>query len=253
MVATVPHWVELSATWRHSAVAPGPSAHRIDLRDAGAVDALVRVVDPEVVVHAAYTLHDSADIVGATRNVALACAATGASLVQLSTDAVFDGEHAPYAEDHLPAPVNDYGRWKLEAEGFARRWVPDVCITRTSLVVSLEPPDPATRRVFDAAVGRADMTLFTDELRQPIWAEDLVAELWSLVGSGRGERRGVWHLPGAEVLSRFDLGRRVCLAAGLDPSRLSGGVQADVAGVRPRDLTMSQRRRVELGHPPRPI
>jgi dTDP-4-dehydrorhamnose reductase len=252
-VCSAPDEVDLSATWRHAPVADGPSTHHIDLRDAEAVATLVGRLEPDVVVHAAYSMHDRADIVDATLHVATACADTGSSLVHLSTDAVFDGEHPPYAEDDVPSPVHEYGRWKLEAEQAAMRVLPDVCITRTSLVVSLDPPDPATRRVLDAAQGDTAMRLFTDELRQPIRVDDLAAELWALVALGRGARAGVWHLPGAEVCSRLELGRRLCRAAGSDPSRLAEGLQSDVPGPRPRDLTMRAGRRAVLGHPPRPI
>lgn len=253
MVASTPDEVELSVTWRDTGVAPGPAAHRVDLRDAGAVAALVLRIAPDVVVHAAYSMHERADIVDATDHVAAACAASGSSLVHLSTDVVFDGEHTPFAEGDAPEPVHEYGRWKLEAEAVARRSVPDVCITRTSLVVSTDPPDRATGALLAAARSGVGPTLFTDEMRQPIWAQDLAVELWALVALGRAARAGIWHLPGAEVLSRHELGRRLCAVAGLDPAVLSRGVQADVAGTRPRDLTMSAGRRAALGHPPHPI
>src|SRR5580765_8308892 len=45
------------------------------------------------------------------RNVALVTAETGATLLHVSTDYVFDGQKGkPYLEEDLPAPLNVYGR-----------------------------------------------------------------------------------------------------------------------------------------------
>ncbi len=50
-------------------------------------------------------------------NLAAACAAVQARLVQPSTDYVFAGtSERPYAEDDIPAPRSAYGRTKLAAE-----------------------------------------------------------------------------------------------------------------------------------------
>lgn len=51
------------------------------------------------------------------RNVALGCKETGAKLIHISTDYVFDGEkREPYTENDKPRPINIYGQSKLEGE-----------------------------------------------------------------------------------------------------------------------------------------
>src|SRR5688572_26306055 len=111
----------------------------LDVTDPDAVKAAVAGHDV-VVNTAAWTNVDGAeaDEAGATavngtgtRNVAAACAATGARLLHLSTDYVFPGDAtAPYPEDAAADPVNAYGRSKLAGELAVRDLLP-----RTGYVV----------------------------------------------------------------------------------------------------------------------
>ena len=106
------------------------SAHgraTLDLEDGAALAAAVRDARPEVIVNAAaYTAVDQAEsdeararAVNAVAPAILAEEARrcGALLVHFSTDYVFDGaKRGPYVEDDPPAPLNAYGRTKLEGE-----------------------------------------------------------------------------------------------------------------------------------------
>ena len=91
----------------------------LDVTDAAAVcDAIARC-RPDVVVNcAAWTAVDDAEAseekalavnAGGAANLAAGCAASGARLVQVSTDYVFAGDAGrPYAEDDVPAPRTAY-------------------------------------------------------------------------------------------------------------------------------------------------
>ena len=62
----------------------------------------------------------------APRLLARAAAATGARIVQVSTDYVFDGSAgSPYAEDAPHSPVSAYGRTKAAGETAVREEHPD--------------------------------------------------------------------------------------------------------------------------------
>ncbi len=55
------------------------------------------------------------------RNLAQMTEETGATLLHVSTDYVFDGQKgAPYVEEDMPAPLNVYGNTKLAGEFFVR-------------------------------------------------------------------------------------------------------------------------------------
>lgn len=252
LIATVPDDVEAHLTWRNATPPTGATPHRVDLTRGDDVDALVAKVEPDVVVHTAYSMHDRADIVTAAANVVAAAVRSGSGLVHLSTDVVFDGNRPPYVEADPISPVNEYGRWKALAEAEVRHAMEDACITRTSLVISLDPPDTGTRQLADAVAAGMRPTLFGDEIRCPIRVVDLASALWALVDMGRSERAGVWHLPGPEPLTRLELGQRVLAALGLDPDAPRAASARDHPDPRPPDLTLRSTRGWP-GAPPRPV
>ncbi|MBK7658998.1 MAG: dTDP-4-dehydrorhamnose reductase [Betaproteobacteria bacterium] len=99
----------------------------IDLADPRALRALCRETKPGLIVNAAaYTAVDKAEsepalalAINGTAPGVLAREARqlGAVLVHYSTDYVFDGsKREPWREDDAPAPLNEYGRTKLEGD-----------------------------------------------------------------------------------------------------------------------------------------
>jgi dTDP-4-dehydrorhamnose reductase len=205
------------------------------------IPTLIRKLRPDVVLHtaAAWRTEEEARaiIVEGTRGIADACAETGARLVHLSTDLVFDGERGPYSEDDPPTPVNFYGAAKAAAERIVARTVEDAVIVRTSLVTRFDPPDPRTEPVLAALRGeREPVTLFTDEYRCPVRTEDLAAALVELAGNGF---TGILHVAGPERLSRCELGLRIAAYHRLDPAgRIRAGLSTDSGMIRPRDCAL---------------
>ncbi|HEX8691215.1 MAG TPA: sugar nucleotide-binding protein [Longimicrobium sp.] len=229
-----PEGVEVHATRRTSPVV-GARAHAVELSNEAAVEALFDWVRPEVVIHTAYGKEDPArDIVQATRSVAQACRRRGAALVHVSTDVVFDGERAPYAESDPPAPVTAYGRWKAEAERLVRGIAPDAAIVRTSLIVRTDERDPAAEPLRAGTLPPA----FVDELRCAVADQDLAAQLWELALLPRPRTSGVWHLAGPEALSRYALAVLLALRHGADPRAVRPGLNRAFTPRRPRDLRL---------------
>ena len=151
-------------------------------------------VDADVVVHTAYVMADKDTIVRGTQNVVFAAERAGARLIHLSSDLVFDGEHAPYGEEDEPRPVSAYGRAKLEAEGFV-----DGLIVRTSLLYGKLGPQ-------EALAARGDVVFHEDEIRCPTHVSDLAAALLELAAL---DVTGVLHVAAPEPVSRLELARRL--------------------------------------------
>lgn len=238
LIRRAPEGIEVHATRRSAPVVGAPS-HAVELSEAAAVEALLRRVAPDLVIHTAYSAAEGErDVWRATESVVRGCRAAGAGLVHLSTDALLDGERAPYAEDAEPAPVHEYGRWKAKAELHVRAAMPAAAVVRTSLILRADPPDAGSARVLDGLRRGEGATLFVDEIRCPIAVGDLADQLWELVALPPAARAGVWHLAGPEALSRYALGVLLAVRHGLDPRSLVPAPSAASPTPRPRDLRL---------------
>lgn len=174
--------------------------------------------------------------------VAHASRATGARQVHLSTDAVFDGRQGDYDEGATPAPINVYGRSKLSAEQAVIEADPGALIVRTNFF-------GWNAR---AAHGLAEWFLgelqdgrpcagFEDVWFSPLLVNDLCGILLRLVDAGLS---GIYHVPGADCVTKYDFGVRLANAFELDSSLIT---RASVKGARlaaPRGerLCLSSRR-----------
>jgi dTDP-4-dehydrorhamnose reductase len=217
---------------------------RLDLTDAAAVRCLLTEVQPQTVIHTASAPPAVAQrsvqaleavIVEGTRHLAAACADTGAHLVHLSTDVVFDGEGAPYTEDAPLGPLHAYGRAKAAAEEIVADFCPDAVLVRTSLIYGFEPLDPRTRWVVDSIRTGEPITLFVDEVRCPVWVEQLAAALLELAAR---REAGIWHVAGPQALSRYEFGMRLADFLGVDPAEITPGVSRQSGLLRPRDCRL---------------
>jgi dTDP-4-dehydrorhamnose reductase len=196
----------------------------LDVTDADAVDAAVAGHD--VVINcAAFTRVDDAEAeeeaafaVNATgaANLARAARASGATLVQLSTDYVFDGTATePYPEDAPPHPLSAYGRSKAEGERLALAANPGrTLIVRTAWLYGQHGPNFAATMLRLAATGTR-IQVVDDQFGQPTWSRDVARQLVLPIDSG-GES-GIFHATNAGRASRFEFAKAVLAGAGHDP------------------------------------
>jgi dTDP-4-dehydrorhamnose reductase len=200
----------------------GLTRARLDVTEGPSVRRVVLDHRPEVVVHcAAYTAVDRAEREPALarlvnrdggRHVAEAAAESGAAVVYVSTDYVFDGrERVPYRPDDRPNPLSTYGRTKLEGEEATAESAPEHLIVRTSwLYGSGRGFVPAILR--RARAGEA-LRVVDDQQGRPTWAPSAAEAILDLVESGA---RGIWHVAGGGTCTWLELAREAIRQAGLD-------------------------------------
>ena len=166
---------------------------------------------------------------------------------------MFAGDGTIRTESASPDPIWDYGRWKAAAERVASGSCAGAAIVRLPLIVSVDPEDHVISDIRSAERSGEPKVWFTDEMRQPANALDLASAIWGIAATSSDERRGVWHLPGPEVLSRFDIARRAASALGIGLGA-NVGAPTPPDAVRPRDIRMTaDRARTSLGWDPTPV
>ncbi|QDL39149.1 dTDP-4-dehydrorhamnose reductase [Rhodoferax sediminis] len=183
---------ELVALDRHSPDLCG------DLANLQGLAQTVQTVRPDVIVNAAaHTAVDKAESepeLARTLNalapgvLAQEAAKLGALLVHYSTDYVFDGSGArPWTETDTPAPLNVYGRTKLEGERLIAATCPRHLIFRTSWVYGARGGNFA-KTMLRLAQERERLTVIADQIGAPTGA-DLLADVTAHA------IRGVWQQP----------------------------------------------------------
>ncbi len=235
------------------ASAPGATWHRLDIADRQAVRTLIAQVSPAAVIHAAISGHTQAraasdaefitSIVDGGRYVAEAAAEAGACCIALSTDLVFDGVRGNYAEGDPPNPIMLYGQAKADMERALLAMETDLAIVRTSLILTLEPIGKHVDWIISALRRGERRTLFTDELRCPIWSDELAAALLELT---QLDYRGLLHIAGPEVTHRYALGLALAAHFGLDPALLTPGLSVESGLKRPLNCNLDSRRAYAL-------
>jgi dTDP-4-dehydrorhamnose reductase len=148
-----------------------------------------------------------------------ATAATGAKLVQVSTDYVFDGQATvPYAEDTPLDPLNAYGRTKAAGERLARQANPGgTYVVRTAWLYGRHG-DNFARTMLRLASSHETVSVVDDQLGQPTWTSDLAAQIVALADSDAPA--GVYHGTNAGQATWFEFAQAVFTVAGLDPDRV---------------------------------
>ena len=153
------------------------------------------------------------------------CEANGARLIQVSTQAVFGGDHPPYGPHDTRAPVNRYGKQKLMAESvLAYR---NSIVVRPTFVLGVRPlPHVGRSNPVEQMLGGQEKQV-ADRWFSPLFAEDAATLLWSVVLYENRER--IVHLGIPAKTSRAS----VAEAIGVPFSPAS---HSDFPGIAPRPI-----------------
>lgn len=215
-------------------------------RDA-AVESAVKFA-PKVIVHtAADTNVDRCETerelarqinVNGTANIVEGCTRTGAKLIFISTDYVFDGEKGNYSESDQPNPVNFYGLTKLDAERIVSA-LPGSLIIRTSVLYGWHPAKlNFVTWILSGLREHRALRVVKDHVNSPTLADNLAEAIRLAIDR---DSQGVLHVAGSEQISRFDFARRIARGFKLDESLLVPVEMRDLdwAARRPRDSSLN--------------
>lgn len=238
LVRTAPRW---ATQWD----VRGLTRLHVDLTDEGAVRQLWRDLQPRLVIHCAAMSRTTAcqqDPAAAARmnvntTTLLACLAADIPFVFISSDQVFDGKKGWYVETDEINPINVYGQTKAAAERVVLK-NPRHTVLRVALTAGISPTgDRSFVEDMCRAVGRERrLTLFTDEFRNPLPAGVVARAIWEILDR---ERPGIYHLGGADRLSRMEIGELLVAWHPELTTCMQPGSAAKYSGpARPPDLSM---------------
>ena len=238
---------------------------QVDISDGAQVERTFAQEDPAIVVNAAaYNQVDVAEKEPApamianglaVRNLAMCCRQYDARLVHFSTDYVFDGSAGrPYSEEDATHPLGAYAVSKLAGELYARAYLDDPLIIRTSGVFG--PGGLRTARgnfielMLRLAADAKPIRVVDDHVASPTYAPLLAARAADLV-----DRRltGVYHIGGGQPISWFDYACMIFRIAEVQPEvKPTSEREFRTAARRPKYSALSNAKMESYGIEPFP-
>lgn len=194
-----------------------------DIRNLQQVAQVIKQTNPEwIVLSAAYTDVDGCESnqqlafdvnCQGPVNVARAAKESGAHLLFVSTDYVFDGsKNSPYQVDDPRAPRSVYGRSKAEAEAQLAAILPGCCIARTSWLFGTGGkcfPDT----ILKLASTRPELDVVSDQRGSPTYTVDLADAIIQLC---RKNASGIVHATNRGECTWFEFAREIIAREGLN-------------------------------------
>jgi dTDP-4-dehydrorhamnose reductase len=177
--------------------------------------------------------------------LAIASNHVNATLVHISTDAVFGQQGSHFKETEVPQPKSVYGKTKLQGEEAVIEHASKHLIVRTNFFGHHKTKHTLFDYFYQNLLLKQQVFGYNDVLFNPIYIQDLVLGLESFLMQ---KTRGILHFVGDEVLTKFEFGRKVSSQMSATNKLVSDQAFKELAdqGNRKSDLTLSSEVRESL-------
>ena len=150
--------------------------------------------------------------------LAKAAASREASLIQVSTDYVFNGtNHLPYRETEPTCPNSVYGRTKLAGEQEAMKQCSRTMIIRTAWLYSTFGNN-FVKTMLRLGREKEQLGVIFDQVGTPTYARDLARAIYAAIA--QDVPAGVFHFSNEGVCSWYDFTRAIHRIAGITTCRV---------------------------------
>ena len=161
-------------------------------------------------------------------------------LIHFSTNAVYDGNNAPYKEISDCFPVNFYGLTKLKADQFLlEQKDPRLMLIRPITMYGKVPeggrPNPVSM-IIERLKNNQPLTLVDDVLVNILYVGDLVRAINQLIEM---DFKGLINISGDEVYSRYELGLKIAKLIGSKEDLISSATSTEFETIANRPMNTS--------------
>lgn len=232
----------------HPLQVPGTSMHCVDLTDFAAARTILLGLKPQTIIHCAAATkvdwcedhHHETEMINirASANLVETARDLNAKFVYISTDAVFDGRQGNYSETDGPSPINVYGHSKLSAEREVFKRYASALIARINIYGwNAQNKTSLAEWFLRGLESQEQVPGFTDVTFCPMLVNDLAEALFKMLDR---QLCGIYHVVGSERISKYEFGRRLATAFGLDPQKVvaAAAVKANFKAQRPLDISL---------------
>ena len=192
----------------------------LDITDRNAVLNFVRDNNIDTIINcAAYTAVDKAESepeLARKINVdgPLNLASTGAKIIHVSTDYVFDGKNnVPYTPKDKTNPVSVYGKTKRNGEIAVEASAKIYAIIRTQWLYS-EFGKNFAKTMQTLGATKDTLNVVADQVGTPTYAGDLAMAITKIIPQLKPENSGIYHFSNEGVCSWYDFTKMIAEYAG---------------------------------------
>ena len=223
---------------------------KADLLDTGAVDAILDAVRPSWLINCAAlaNLDDCENTPYLARllntdlplQMAKACKSRSISFAHISTDAVFDGEKDGfYTEEDTPNPLGVYSQTKLDGERAVLDENKSAIVARVNFYGwSLSGKRSLAEFFHHNLTHNKSMSGFTDVIFCPMFVNHTA---WTLIKMLEKNLHGLYHLVGAQAMSKYQFGVEIARKFTLPESEISPKsiISSNLTARRSHNLALS--------------
>jgi len=189
--------------------------NELDITDESAVKEYVKAHEIDTIINcAAYTAVDKCEDeeelaskinIDGPRNLAK----SGAKIVHISTDYVFDGLGCkPYQPEDEAHPVSAYGRTKLAGEKEVLRYAEQAVVIRTAWLYS-PYGNNFVKTMRRLGAQRESINVVADQIGTPTYAADLAAAIVQILPQMNIANKGIYHFTDEGVCSWYDFAHKI--------------------------------------------
>ncbi len=235
--------------------AVGVDIDEMDITDAASVNQVIGQAAPDAVIHcAAYTAVDAAEDneavcrkvnVDGTRNIAEACKKTGAKMLYISTDYVFDGQGTrPWEPEDERHPLNVYGQSKCDGEIAVQETLDNYFIVRIAWVFGLNGKN-FVRTMLKLAENHDSLTVVNDQFGSPTYTYDLSKLLVDMIQT---DKYGIYHATNEGICTWYEFACEIFRQAGISIKVAPvSAAEYPAKAKRPENSRMSKEKLTENG------